>query len=361
MVPRPLTAAGVQHVADVLGVAGAPTRTSFGYQVQGGQAALTFITSGGTVQVSYVLGGPQAIGGFGGSAVGGIGSTTAVGHTPPAAGNVASPPVPLAPNTAPLTRVRSGVTPVLPMMPTIAKPVDVPSGHDALTFARTLLDRLGVLNAQHWATEVSDASGVAVACAVGMKCPFIQPQVTARTVTFHLLLSGVQVGGADWSVTVGSHRRVESLNGEWAVPEIVGSYPIRSTAAVFNDLQHGRARYVNPVPMMQIAGLTPPGASGIASPSALPAIHVQVTGVSLGFERWNAFDHGQSIVDLVPTYRFHTRLSHLGGYDIELLALEPTAIQFMNPTPARPAVPVDRPAPSLLPVPAPLPASPPPR
>jgi hypothetical protein len=104
--------------------------------------------------------------------------------------------------------------------------------------------------------------------------------------------------------------------------------------------------------MMGIADARPLGAPEIASPTALPDLHVQVTGVSLGFARWYAFDHGQPIVDLVPTYRFRTRLAQGGGYDIELLALEPTAIEFTNPNPVRHPVPVGIPTPAPLAAPA---------
>src|SRR5207237_1253441 len=79
-----------------------------------------------------------------------------------------------------------------------------------------------------------------------------------------------------WSVTIGEHRRIESLNGEWAAPTPRGAYPLRSTEAVFADLQHGKARYSGPQPMTALAEL--PAVGGV---TAGGAVTVHVTGVSL--------------------------------------------------------------------------------
>ena len=66
----------------------------------------------------------------------------------------------------------------------------------------------------------------------------------------------------------------------------------------------------------------------------MPARVVEhITGVSSGIARWNAYDHGHAVVDLVPTYRFHARIDEGTPYDIEVLALDPGAVTFTNPTP----------------------------
>ena len=95
------------------------------------------------------------------------------------------------------------------------------------------------------------------------------------------------------------------MYGEWASPATVGSYPLRSTAEVFADLQAGTARYTGPQPMIAQAG--PAGAdtpADVTTPTS-PAVTVHVTGVSLGLARWDGIDSGATVVDLVPTYAFH--------------------------------------------------------
>jgi len=58
-----------------------------------------------------------------------------------------------------------------------------------------------------------------------------------------------------------------------------------------------------------------------------------ITGVSSGIARWNAYDHGRTVIDLVPTYRFRARVDAGTPYDIEVLALDPGVVTFTNPSP----------------------------
>ena len=326
-----VTATDVQRFADVFGLTGSPTHTSTGWQVQGTTSLLSFIIGGGDVMVSYGLGVPGAIGGSTGSAGTAVPPLTVANGplkgAPPAPTPVPTPaPIPTpAPVRTPTTVLASPVP-----------PVDVPNSTDATSIARGLLNRLGVLAGQDWSTTVNDSGGVAVSCAVGMPCPTVPPEVSARTVTFSLTLDGTRVEGVDWSVTIGEHHRIEFVNGEWTTPAGIGSYPLRSTAAVFTDLQHGTAKYPGPQPMTAMSGAPAVEAPTIAtSPTTatVPTITVHVTGVSLGLARWNTYDNGQTAEDLVPTYRFHARVDSMSTYDIEVLALDPGAVTFTNPTP----------------------------
>jgi hypothetical protein len=187
---------------------------------------------------------------------------------------------------------------------------------------------------------VSDSSSVAVACSVGADCPPIVAQVSARTVTFSLVLDAAPVSGIDWSVTVGSHGQIESLSGEWATPASAGSYPLLSTSAAFTKLQQGDAQYLGAQPMVGYAQpdiAVPDAAGGVAS-SAVPSpasLVVDITGVSLGLARWDAVLDGSPGVDLVPVYLFHATnraSAGSGSYDIDVLALSPSAISFTTPT-----------------------------
>ena len=229
----------------------------------------------------------------------------------------------------------------------------MPSADEARTIARELLDRLGVLAGQSWSADVNDSGGVAVACPVGVPCPSGPPEVFARTVTFSLMLDGTRVDGIDWSVTIGEHRRIESLNGQWATPAPLGTYPLRSTAGVFADLRNGTARYTGPQPMRALSDTAATGAPTSQTSPTLPAVAVHITGVSLGIARWDAYDGGDTIVDLVPTYRFHARVDGAAAYDIVVLALDPGAVTFTNPAPKPEPLPAEP-----MPAPAPAPDTP---
>jgi hypothetical protein len=347
MTAHPINATDVQRFADALGVAGTPTRTPVGWEVQGTNEVLTFVVTDDNVDVSYGSAIPNAIGGSTGSANSTGSGTIATPATVVAnQATKSEPPVPSpvpSPPPVPLPRPPTVVPRPMP-------PVGVPNAADAQTIARRLLDRVGVLAGQDWSTTVNDSGGIAMACPAGALCAPIAPEVFARTVTFSLMLNGTPVDDVDWSVTLGEHRRIESLNGEWATPTPIGSYPLRSTAAVFADLQHGTARYAGPQPMMSFAATRAAGRPTIVTSPTMRTVAVHVAGVSLGVARWDAYDHDHTVTDLVPTYRFHARINGGTSYDIEVLALDPRAATFTNPIPTPQPLP-EQPAPAPLPPP----------
>jgi hypothetical protein len=344
MKPHSLNATDVQRFAHVFGVAGVPQRTGDGWQVRDANAVLSFFVSDSTVAVSYSFGPTNAVGGSAGT----------TGTIPPS-GAVANRPASVPGSNS----IGVAVPPAIPVQPSTvtpaAQPVDVPSVADATSLARTLLTRLGVLAGQQWSSTVNDNGVVGVACAPNVRCPTVPPEVFARTVTFTLQHDGRPVTGVQWAVTIGEHRQVMSVNGEWASPAAIGTYAIRTTAAVFADLQHGRAHLPGPQPELALPGAP---ASAIATPEPRPTSHaivpliVHITGVTAGIARWDAYEHGRPVVDLLPTYRFHARTDGGSSYDIELLALQPDAFTFANQTPV--PTPVHG-QPQPLPTPAPLP------
>jgi hypothetical protein len=344
---HPVSADDVQQFADALGLTSAPTRTPDGWSVRGTTSNLAILVSDGAVTVAYSTstGEPFATGGSIGPAGGSTGSS---GGSAGSGGGIATPEG---------TVVNGPVIRVAPPMPP-APPVDVPNALDAEKIARAVLDRAGVLAGQTWTTTVNDSGGVAVSCPVGAPCPAPPPYVSQRAVTFSPMVDGKPVDGLDWSVTIGEHRRIESVFGEWASPTLLGSYRLRSTAAVFADLQHGTARYTGPRPMTALA-TTPAGkAPTITTPAA---VTVHVIGVSLGIAAWTAFDGGHVGTDLVPTYRFRARVDGGAAYDIVVLALDPGAATFTNPAPLpkplppqpAPSPPAEPGNPPALPVPVP--------
>jgi hypothetical protein len=332
----------VARFARVLGLAGSPLRNANGWIVQDETATVSFNTAAGTVTVSYASNGGALAGGSVGS-VGSAGSISAGGASTSGV-SVANPPTKAAPPVA---------VPAPVPLPTPAPPVDVPSSDAAQSIARSLLDRLGVLGAEQWATNVSDAGGIGVACPVGTACPMQPSEVWARTVTFMLVIDDMTVDGVQWSVTVGDHGRVQSLEGTWATPARLGAYPLRAPAAVFTDLQRGTARYADPQPMLGVAARELPNQS--ATKSVMPSVVVHIGGVVLGLARWDADDHGAPVVDLVPTYRFRARVDGGTSYDIVVLALDPNAVTFTNPTTTikplttQPPIPVPEPIASSTP------------
>ena len=118
--------------------------------------------------------------------------------------------------------------------------------------------------------------------------------------------------------------------------------PVALDAAVFADLQHGTAKFTGPQPMIayatpsiELPAVDTPDERRIAehdrrSPAA---VTVHVVGVTLGLAVWTAFDHGNAVSDLVPTYRFRARVDNGDPYDIVVLALDPARPR--SPSPVR--------------------------
>lgn len=306
LVAHDTTGADVTRIAGALGMHGEPHRTADGYELRDGDATLTIDTAGGvtTVNSSRNTGGVSA-GGSSGSAV-------------PPSGGVTNPPIPEpVPQTTP--------------MPAIPPPVDVPSAADAVNIAQSLLDDLGVLTGAQWSHNVVDAGGVAVSCAPNADCAAPpSPPVYARTVTYELVVDGVQVPGVSWSVTIGEHRRVSSLSGTWVRSQEPSDYPLLSTSRAFDALQHGHAQYVGPEPLLaRGAAEIAPGAPAASAPITLQPTEVHVTGVTRGVARWDGTENGSAVAYLLPTYRFHANIDGSAPYDIEILALDPATFSVV--------------------------------
>jgi hypothetical protein len=362
LVGHAVSEADVARIASTLGLHAAPTRTDWGYEVRDGDALLNVSTGSGATWIDYSSAGNAGGGSIGGESPGSAGSGSSAPST--GADDVAPPkPAPDAPDVGDGLDTPVGDEPIAPL-PTVPPPVDVPSADDAVQIAQSLLDDLGVLDDQQWAHDVTDTStDVAVACASDEPCPEPAPgPVTQRTVTFDLVVDGTRVPGVGWNVTVGSHRKVEALSGTWARPELAGTYALRSTNAVFDDLQNGRARYIGVQPLAANAAAERAAADAIepgvvAEPLPVDAPETRISGVALGIARWDGTDGGRPVVYLVPTYRFHANGFPAGSgdtsYDIEVLALDPAAFTIVEPPGDDPKIGV--PPGEVVTQPAPLP------
>ncbi|MFI5286037.1 MAG: hypothetical protein ACHQ4F_06935 [Candidatus Dormibacteria bacterium] len=320
LVGHDVTTVDLGRIIGALKMRGTPQRTETGWELRNGDALLTVWTNSGLTAIDYSsAGGAVAIpGSAGGGSAGSAGSATASSDNPSTA--VSSPPT-ISPIAPPPT-----ASPTPTAAPTmLPASVDLPSPNSAASTAQSLLNGFGVLSGQQWTQSVSDAGGVAVSCTPGAKCTPIPATVTARMVTFDLVVDGVTVPDVSWSVTVGAHGSIESVWGTWARPESAGTYPLRSTQKVFDDLRAGKARYVGPQPLPAIGA---PGAS--VAPGSLPAVVVHITGVSLGMARWNGMEKAQPVVYLLPTYRFQAHVAGGSPYEIELLALDPATFSFVS-------------------------------
>jgi hypothetical protein len=358
--------AEANRLAEALGIDSPAYATPDGFTASDRDATITITTTYGPTQVSYSPGVP---------AVDGSGGGSSGASTPPSAGTGVAPDDPT-------------VT-VLP--PKLTPPVDVPNAGEAEDIARALLDRMGVLDGAQWDTAVNDSGGIAVTCVVGEDCSGTPQYVTARDVSFSLVLDGAKVSGIGWNVTIGEHRSIQSVYGEWGSAVVLGTYDLRSTADAFDSLKNGDSNYggrepmavddtpvkaqVEPAPAGDEPAVAPPveeptGAEPGVDPSGggdpvvdtpLPIepepvepIDVHVTGVSLGLARWDAVDGNQNVVDLVPTYVFHTVVNGVSS-DVEELALDPAAIDFADPI--SPPIPLpEKLPPGGAPVPVPAPA-----
>jgi hypothetical protein len=381
-------AAGIDEVnqlAAALGINATATTTPDGFQASDGTATLTVTVAYGTTQVSYFLGGGDVTGGSTGGSAGGTDGVTADGSSGVSNGSGGTGTAPETPSDKPLP---ADPPDTIDLPTKLTPPVDVPSADEAETIARELLDRAGVLAGQKWESDVNASGGIAVSCAVGEPCTSIPEQVTARDVTFHLVLDGVRVEGVGWTVTIGERSRIQSVYGEWASAAVLGNYDLRSTADAFDALKRGDGYFggVEPLardvpvnaqdarepatsvakpaveeptiidPAPPVAEPVPPVAEPPVSdpPDSVPPpepLVVHVTGVSLGIARWTAVDGNQNVVDLVPTYVFHTSGADGPSSDITQLALDPAVIDFAKP------IELPKPVPQPgTPTPEPLPA-----
>ena len=150
-------------------------------------------------------------------------------------------------------------------------------------------------------------------------------------------------------------------------------WDIAATADAFAALQHGDTNFggVEPVaggvPVKAQAepavgaptdSVPPETAPVDTTPPVADPVVVHITGVSLGVARWDAVDGDQNVVDLVPTYLFHTSGADNSSSDLEELALDPAAITFARPL--TPPVPKPGPPETIEPTPQPAPAPVPP-
>jgi len=342
LVGATVTEADVVRLAGVLGMHAAPKHTEWGYEVRDGDALLNIETNGGVTWLDYSSAGNASDAGVA------VGGSSGSSGAPDAPDGPDGPDVPAKPDP-PVT-----VEPPAPRPTTIPPAVDVPNADDATRIAQNLLDALGVLDGQQWAHDVSDTSndGIAVSCAADTPCPPPpDPVISARNVSYELVLDGAQLPDVGWNVTVGSHGAVQALSGTWAKPEPAGTYPLRSTADVFADLRHDRAQYVGPQPLAagvaEIARDDTGGTGAQPDPVTQPDVHV--TGVSAGRARWDGTDGGQPAVYILPTYRFRAQVPGQPSYDVELLALDPAGFTIAAPAAPGPAPETPRPAPGPVP------------
>lgn len=346
LVGHDVTTADLAAMSSALGMHATPVRTGTGWELRDGEALLT-VTTSGVPSVAYTSTGAtgSSPGSVGSGSAGGAGAgSSSTGN--PSTGVSAPPPPIVPPATSPSTTLPQETVPST----TLPTPVDVPSADDAVNMAQALLGDLGVLNGQQWSHTESDVGGITVSCAPGTECSPTPSPVTARTVTYALVVNSVQVPSVSWSVTIGEHRRVESVSGTWAQPASVGTYPLRSTQSVFDDLQSGHAQYVGPQPLAATAG---PNATTVATGPS-PEIEVHITGVALGLARWDGVNDALTVAYLVPTYRFHAKVAGGSPYDIELLALDPASFAIVAPsTTGGPTS--SQPSSSVVPLPVPTP------
>ena len=307
-----------------LGIDATATATADGFQASDNDATLTVTTSDGATDVSYYLGGHDRV-----RRIERFGAGRSAPDRRCRPGRPDRRAVPPDADTR-------GARTTVDVPPKLTAPVDVPSASDAETIARALLDHAGVLTGQQWATDVTDSGGIAISCAVGETCTGMPGEVTARDVTFTLMIGGARVSGIAWNVTVGEHSQIESVYGEWArgrrarhlrpaldrrrvhgaaerrARTSAASNPssvdgdVRTPVAAATAHEPERPVTIEPDTVRPARSPVPGDRIGPTIRSPGRPIEVHVTGVSLGLARWDAVDGDQNVVDLVPVYVFHT-------------------------------------------------------
>lgn len=257
----------VAHLADVLGVDGAVTRTDTGWSVG---------TDARRLDVQAVAGMPWSL-----------------YESRPADTSVSSPPVDCPPGascttvtaTAPDCPPERCTTSTesfggncaaddcpSPMLVDPPRPADLPSKAEAEAAGRKLLTRLGVDLDQ---AEVRVDDGI-----------------TVWNVVADPVVGGLPTVGFTTSVAVGPKGAVTYANGWLGSPDKGDRYPLIGTAAGIQRLNDEQARIlIAPAP-------------GVTGPEAEPRV-VRVTGVRLGLQLFSTFEKTAPAY-LVPTYLFAT-------------------------------------------------------
>jgi hypothetical protein len=229
----------------------------------------------------------------------------------------------------------------------IPVPEDLPTDAEALSIARDLLSALGVFNSpDDWTFEVNDGTvmGTAVACAeagtatTDSKCVEEPGEtvVLSRSVLARRLVAGRPVVGLEWYIDIGDHGEVQSAGGVLADVEAVASYPLRTTADVFEDLKSGKS-YGGPLALAEgVADAAAPSdadcppdarcaAPDIACVENCPEpeiVEITVTDVTLGLQVWYATDvSGKPVQYVVPSYVFHGSFADGSNWEAALLAI----------------------------------------
>ncbi len=192
-----------------------------------------------------------------------------------------------------------------------AAPVShLPSRERAKEIVRSLIEvmRLGAT----FEYEVADGSSSVVsndarpACPPPTPCPMLPPNaVLTRTVVAQQVVAGHRVGGLTWSFEVGNHGIVQSGYGTFATLHTLGDYPLRSVAAAYADLVHGKDGAADPYPPMPLVAQNTNAASS-ATNSSLPAniIDVTVRSATLNYQTWYGIEGSLAVMYIVPVYTF---------------------------------------------------------
>ena len=217
-----------------------------------------------------------------------------------------------------------------PAPPPAPRALPDPAGAERI--ARDLLARMGV-NTSGWEVKVVDAD-TAVACSPGTDC-IPQPSVVfQRTVTLSPTIDGIATTGLEWGVAVGDEGRVLGLWGTIAETEPLGTYPLRTTARAFEDLQAGRDVVGGVMAFAERAGRPEPA---IEPPPT--RAEIEVSGVRL--RRMVVTHAGDGTALLVPVYEF---LSPDGHPVAAVVAVAPDLVQLEAP-PANQPLPAPEPPP----------------
>ncbi len=357
----------VRRTAHAFGIDGTLQHDANGWTVTGAQQIVQIDTTGVVPMVSLYAGAgrgssPGSTGSGTGTVGGGSTGSTGTGGT----STVIPPDLPTPATSQPSSGGGGTVTPqTIPAAsstpaPTSTAPADLPSPAAAEARVRRILSDAGILDGE-WRAEVADNGTVSVgaACPPNASCvaPNLLPSsATSRSVTFHRVVDGHDLNGADWYVEIGNHGAVLGASGPLATLVALGDYPLRSIDDAFADVRAGR----NTVPGTpgEVRPLAAGGASSTPVSDApvpgsssttptIPPTRAVVDSVAIALVVADGTADGRNGRFVIPVYRFHATDASGVGSTVDASALSAQLVSTPTSTPT----PVPQPAPAPKPAP----------
>ncbi len=218
----------------------------------------------------------------------------------------------------------------------------LPSSTTAEQRARAIVSAFGATGP--WSVEILDGGTSTVSnaptqppCPSNAACPPVPLTAPSqsRIVVLHRLVDGRRVDGLDVTVEFGADAKVVRFDGTLSDLARVGTYPLRTVAAVYGDVVAGKAKGTGVAPMEH--GVAPVVGVPPTNDATPVTIDVQVDTAEVMPQLWFGTEAGRDVTYIVGAYHFAGHLSGPGinadaaTWATDALALELGDVHLATP------------------------------